>query len=164
MFPLTRLRPEQMAGSLIQAASLTTIDGQAHVVWQHRQVRPDERVRRALRRPGRGRIHRPRRHDPAAAPDDERRAGQGAHAGQPGRSAPPRRSRCSPASRKSRSKPPTWRSSRAGRPTTELAHFVARLADTDGGDGDRRRASTRWKTCTGRCQQHGVFVEPLTGE
>jgi hypothetical protein len=30
-FPLSRLRPEQMAGSLIQAASLTTLNGQAHV-------------------------------------------------------------------------------------------------------------------------------------
>ena len=30
-FPLTRLRPEQMAGSLIQSAQLETIDGQAHV-------------------------------------------------------------------------------------------------------------------------------------
>jgi hypothetical protein len=31
-FPLTRLRPEQVAGSLIQAASLTTINGDAHVL------------------------------------------------------------------------------------------------------------------------------------
>ncbi|MEX2175169.1 MAG: DUF1549 domain-containing protein [Pirellulaceae bacterium] len=31
-FPLTRLRPEQMAGALIQSASLTTIDNEAHVV------------------------------------------------------------------------------------------------------------------------------------
>jgi hypothetical protein len=34
VFPLSRLRPEQMAASLIQAASLTTIDGQAHVISQ----------------------------------------------------------------------------------------------------------------------------------
>jgi hypothetical protein len=33
-FPLSRLRPEQMAGSLIQAASLTTINGDAHIVWR----------------------------------------------------------------------------------------------------------------------------------
>ncbi|HMC12221.1 MAG TPA: DUF1553 domain-containing protein [Pirellulaceae bacterium] len=32
VFPLSRLRPEQISGSLIQAASLKTIDGQAHVV------------------------------------------------------------------------------------------------------------------------------------
>ncbi|HEY2412125.1 MAG TPA: DUF1553 domain-containing protein [Pirellulaceae bacterium] len=31
VFPLSRLRPEQISGSLIQAASLKTIDGQAHV-------------------------------------------------------------------------------------------------------------------------------------
>ncbi len=31
-FPLTRLRAEQVAGSLLQAASLKTIDGQAHVL------------------------------------------------------------------------------------------------------------------------------------
>jgi hypothetical protein len=33
-FPLSRLRPEQVAGSLIQASSLTTINGQAHVLAQ----------------------------------------------------------------------------------------------------------------------------------
>jgi hypothetical protein len=31
VFPISRLRPEQISGSLIQAASLKTIDGQAHV-------------------------------------------------------------------------------------------------------------------------------------
>ena len=31
VFPLTRLRPEQMAGSLVQASCLTTLDGEAHV-------------------------------------------------------------------------------------------------------------------------------------
>ncbi|HTN74402.1 MAG TPA: DUF1553 domain-containing protein, partial [Pirellulaceae bacterium] len=33
-FPLSRLRPEQVAGSLIQAASLATIDAHAHIVTQ----------------------------------------------------------------------------------------------------------------------------------
>jgi hypothetical protein len=33
-FPLSRLRPEQISGSLIQAASLKTINGQAHLVWR----------------------------------------------------------------------------------------------------------------------------------
>jgi hypothetical protein len=32
VFPLTRLRPEQVAGALIQASSLSTIDGEAHVI------------------------------------------------------------------------------------------------------------------------------------
>ena len=31
-FPVTRLRPEQVAGSLIQSASLTTIDHEAHII------------------------------------------------------------------------------------------------------------------------------------
>ena len=31
-FPLTRLRPEQMAGSILQSASLRTIDAQSHVL------------------------------------------------------------------------------------------------------------------------------------
>jgi hypothetical protein len=31
VFPLTRLRPEQMAGAVVQASSLTTLDGSAHV-------------------------------------------------------------------------------------------------------------------------------------
>lgn len=34
VFPLSQLRPEQVAGSLIQAASLTTINGEAHVLLQ----------------------------------------------------------------------------------------------------------------------------------
>jgi hypothetical protein len=33
-FPLSRLRPEQISSSLIQAASLKTIDGQAHVLMR----------------------------------------------------------------------------------------------------------------------------------
>ncbi len=33
-FPLSRLRPEQVAGSMIQASSLSTIDADAHIVWQ----------------------------------------------------------------------------------------------------------------------------------
>jgi hypothetical protein len=34
VFPVTRLRPEQMAGSVIQASSLTTIDADTHVVFR----------------------------------------------------------------------------------------------------------------------------------
>jgi hypothetical protein len=34
VFPLSRLRPEQISGALVQAASLTTIDGEANVVLQ----------------------------------------------------------------------------------------------------------------------------------
>ena len=34
VFPVTRLRPEQMAGSVIQASSLTTINADAHIVSQ----------------------------------------------------------------------------------------------------------------------------------
>ncbi len=34
VFPLTRLRPEQVAGSIIQACSLTTIDADAHILRQ----------------------------------------------------------------------------------------------------------------------------------
>ena len=37
VFPLTRLRPEQVAGGLIQATSLTTIDAESHVLWQLRR-------------------------------------------------------------------------------------------------------------------------------
>lgn len=33
-FPLARLRPEQVAGSIIQSASLSTIDANSHIVWQ----------------------------------------------------------------------------------------------------------------------------------
>lgn len=33
-FPLTRLRPDQMAGALIQASQVSTIDSDAHVLWK----------------------------------------------------------------------------------------------------------------------------------
>ena len=33
-FPLARLRPEQVAGGLIQSSSLTTIDAESHIVWR----------------------------------------------------------------------------------------------------------------------------------
>jgi hypothetical protein len=34
VFPLTRLRPEQVAGSLLQAASIRPLDAEAHIVWR----------------------------------------------------------------------------------------------------------------------------------
>ena len=34
VFPLTRLRPEQMAGGMLQSASLTTIDADSHIISQ----------------------------------------------------------------------------------------------------------------------------------
>lgn len=46
-FPLTRLRPEQMAGSVIQAASLSTIDADTHVLFRlKRNVDVDNFVKR----------------------------------------------------------------------------------------------------------------------
>ncbi len=38
VFPVTRLRPEQMAGSVIQASSLTTIDADTHVVFRLKRL------------------------------------------------------------------------------------------------------------------------------
>jgi hypothetical protein len=37
-FPMTRLRPEQMAGSIIQASSLTTIDAETHVLYRMKRI------------------------------------------------------------------------------------------------------------------------------
>ena len=46
-FPLVRLRPEQIAGSLLQATSLKTIDAQSHIVVRFaRSAQQDEFVRR----------------------------------------------------------------------------------------------------------------------
>jgi hypothetical protein len=47
VFPLTRLRPEQMVGSIIQSCSLTTIDANAHVFTQIlRDLETKEFIRR----------------------------------------------------------------------------------------------------------------------
>lgn len=37
-FPMTRLRPEQMAGSVIQASSLTTLDAETHIVYRLKRL------------------------------------------------------------------------------------------------------------------------------
>ena len=37
VFPLTRLRPEQVAGSILQAASLKTIDAETHFLFRLRR-------------------------------------------------------------------------------------------------------------------------------
>lgn len=34
VFPLTRLRPEQMAGSVLQSASITTINAESHIIFR----------------------------------------------------------------------------------------------------------------------------------
>ncbi len=47
VFPLTRLRPEQVSGSLIQSTSLTTIDANTNIIWQlARYFQENEFVRR----------------------------------------------------------------------------------------------------------------------
>jgi hypothetical protein len=48
-FPITRLRPEQMAGSVIQAASLTTLDADTHVIFR---IRRDAEVDKFVKRYG----------------------------------------------------------------------------------------------------------------
>ncbi|MBL9117892.1 MAG: DUF1553 domain-containing protein [Verrucomicrobiaceae bacterium] len=48
-FPVTRLRPEQMAGSVVQAASLTTIDAETHVIFR---IRRDIEVANFVKRYG----------------------------------------------------------------------------------------------------------------
>jgi hypothetical protein len=46
-FPLTRLRPDQVAGAIIQSASLTTIDSQSHLLWRFlRAIESGEFVQR----------------------------------------------------------------------------------------------------------------------
>ena len=46
-FPITRLRPEQMVGSLLQAASLQTIDHESHILVQiARELREREFIKR----------------------------------------------------------------------------------------------------------------------
>jgi hypothetical protein len=47
VFPLTRLRPEQVAGGLIQSASLTTIDARTHILFRlARYAQENEFVKR----------------------------------------------------------------------------------------------------------------------
>lgn len=49
VFPVTRLRPEQMAGSVIQASSLSTIDAETHVLFR---IKRDADVNNFVKRYG----------------------------------------------------------------------------------------------------------------
>ena len=55
-FPITRLRPEQVAGALLQAASAETIDADSHILVRLATYGGRQRVRRPPRRPRRGRV------------------------------------------------------------------------------------------------------------
>ena len=47
VFPLTRLRPEQVAGGLLQASSVRTIDADTHIVWRTlRMIQQNDFVKR----------------------------------------------------------------------------------------------------------------------
>ena len=47
VFPLTRLRPEQVAGGLLQASSIRTIDADTHIVWRTmRAIQQNDFVKR----------------------------------------------------------------------------------------------------------------------
>jgi hypothetical protein len=136
-FPLTRLRPEQVAGSLIQASSLSTINGEAHVfqrlakfgqtndfVTRYGDLGEDEFTGRSGTIPQRllmmnGELVKERT-------DDD-----------PVQSAT---TRIALLTRKPEKQVEVAYLATLTRPPSaeELNHFVARLQDTDGGDGDRR--------------------------
>jgi hypothetical protein len=136
-FPLSRLRPEQMAGALIQSSSLTTINGDAHVILQvtmfgqtnqfverYGDMGDDEFIARG------GTI--PQRLLMMNGELVKERTGEN-----PIMNAT---SRIAMLTRKpAKQVEVAYLATLTRRPTeTELAHFVARLQDTDGGDGDRR--------------------------
>jgi hypothetical protein len=137
VFPLTRLRPEQVAGSLIQASSLSTINGQAHVfqriamfgqtnefVKRYGDLGEDEFTDRGGTIPQRlllmnGELVKERTKENPITSATTRIA---TLTGKPEKQVEV-----------------AYLATLTRRPTEEeLAHFVRRLADTDGGDGDRR--------------------------
>ena len=136
-FPLTRLRPEQVAGSLIQASSLSTINGEAHViqriamfgqtndfVTRFGDLGEDEFTGRSGTIPQRlllmnGELVKERTEE------------------NPVLSATTRIAMLT--NKPDKQVEISYLAILTRRPTeAELAHFVARLKDTDGGDGDRR--------------------------
>ena len=72
VFPIRRLRPEQVVGAINQASSLTTLDQDSHLVLRDR-VEGRGQFCQALRRPRGRRTSRRRRHHSATPADDERR-------------------------------------------------------------------------------------------
>ncbi len=73
VFPMTRLRPEQVAGALFQSAIADDARSAIALVRPPGRLHRPQRLRPPLRRHRRRRVRRPRRHDPPAAPADERR-------------------------------------------------------------------------------------------
>jgi hypothetical protein len=136
-FGLTRLRPEQVAGSLIQASSLSTINGEAHVfqrlamfgqtndfVKRYGDLGQDEFTDRS------GTI--PQRLLMMNGELVKERTKQN-----PITSATTRIAMLT--NKPEKQVEISYLATLTRRPTeAELAHFVGRLKDTDGGDGDRR--------------------------
>jgi hypothetical protein len=137
VFPLTRLRPEQVAGSLIQASSLSTINSEAHVVQRiamfgqtnefvkrFGDLGEDEFTSRSGTIPQRlllmnGELVKERTSENPVMNATTRIAALSRN--------PEKQVEVA------------YLATLTRRPTdAELAHFVTRLADTDGGGGDRR--------------------------
>ena len=136
-FPLTRLRPEQVAGSVIQASSLSTLNGEAHVlariamfgqtndfVRRYGDLGEDEFTDRGGTIPQRllmmnGELVKERTKENPVLSATSRLAIL--------------------TNKPEKQVEIAYLATLTRRPTDEeLAHFVARLADTDGGGGDRR--------------------------
>ena len=143
VFPLTRLRPEQVAGGVLQAASLTTIDAESPILVRSCDRFGHAQFVGALRRHRRGRVRRRRGHHPAAAADDERRPR-------------PRPDQVRPLQRRHAASAAFAPDDRAAveiayltvltrRPTPEeLAHFEAKLAGTKGKEREERMSDIFW--------------------
>ena len=137
VFPLSRLRPEQVAGALIQASSLSTINGEAHVIQRiamfgqtnefvkrFGDLGEDEFTSRSGTIPQRlllmnGELVKERTGENPIMNATSRLAGL--------------------TSKPEKQVEVAYLATLTRRPTeAELTHFVARLKDTEGGDGDRR--------------------------
>ncbi|MCI0359646.1 MAG: DUF1549 and DUF1553 domain-containing protein [Planctomycetaceae bacterium] len=136
-FPLTRLRPEQVAGSLIQASSLSTLNGEAHVVLRIAMFgQTNEFVRRY------GDLGEDEFTDRSGTIPQRLLMMNGElvkerTAENPVLNATTRIAMLS--TRPEKQVEVSYLATLTRRPTeAELAHFVSRLQDTDGGDGDRR--------------------------
>jgi hypothetical protein len=77
VFPLARLRPEQMAAAVIQASSLKTIDGQAHLLMRVTMFGQTNQFVERYGDLGEDEFT-DRQHDSAAVADDEWQPGEGA--------------------------------------------------------------------------------------
>ncbi len=142
-FPLTPLRPEQVAGSVIQASTLQALDSDTHIIQKLRRFGETRDFVKRYGDPRRGGVIRRIRHDPAAAPSHERKLVRERTEPNPIMNASTRLAKYSPSDEATVKAAFLASLTRHPEPA-ELGHFAWLLAGSKGNDRDRALTDLCW--------------------